>query len=244
MPMLVCVTGATGGIGAATAELFVREGATVFVSGRDADACAKLASKLKEIGPGTAVPVVLDTSDRESISAAFRSIFASSNGLDVLVNNAGVMPGGMLGTLDGSTLDMAFAVNSTGAILCMQAALRLMQRKRKGAIVNVSSVLAMHPVAGRTVYSASKAALEAATRTAAVEGAAWGIRVNAVAPGWIDTALVADQSDEEKNQIRVRVPLGRAGNANEVARSIAFLASDAASYITGAVLSVDGGYRP
>ncbi|BAH37389.1 MAG TPA: SDR family NAD(P)-dependent oxidoreductase [Gemmatimonas aurantiaca] len=241
---VVCVTGATRGIGAATAEQFVRDGATVFVAGRERAACERVAERLTALGPGTAVPLLLDVSEATSIADAFRTIFSHSKRLDVLVNNAGVMPSGLLGTLDRAAIDAAFAVNTTGAILCLQSAMRLMQRARHGAIINVSSVLASHGVAGRTAYAASKAALEAATRTAAAECASWGIRVNAVAPGWIDTDLVAEYSTSEQDAIRARVPMGRVGRPEEVARAITFLASDASSYITGVVLPVDGGYVP
>ncbi|HEY0931756.1 MAG TPA: SDR family NAD(P)-dependent oxidoreductase [Gemmatimonas sp.] len=241
---VVCVTGATRGIGAASAEHFVRDGATVFVAGRDAGACEATASRLSAIGPGTAIALTLDAADSASIAEAFRTIFARTKRLDVLVNNAGVMPSGLLGALDRAAIDSAFAVNTTGAILCLQSAMRLMQRARHGAIINVSSVLASHGVAGRTAYAASKAALEAATRTAAAECAPWGIRVNAVAPGWIDTDLVAAYTAEEQDAIRARVPMARVGRPEEVARAIGFLAGDAASYITGVVLPVDGGYVP
>lgn len=241
---VVCVTGATRGIGAATAEQFVRDGATVFVAGRERVSCERVAARLTTIGPGSVVPLVLDLSNATSITDAFRTIFSHSRRLDVLVNNAGVMPGGLLGTLDRAAIEAAFVVNTTGAILCLQGAMRLMQRARHGAIINVSSVLASHGVAGRTAYAASKAALEAATRTAAIECAPWGIRVNAVAPGWIDTALVDGYAATEQEAIRARVPMGRIGRPEEVARVIAFLASDASSYVTGVVLPVDGGYVP
>lgn len=242
--VVACVTGAARGIGAATAARFVRDGATVFVAGRDVAACTATADALTATGPGRAIALEMDVADAASISAAFRMIFGTTKRLDVLVNNAGVMPSMLIGTMDAAAIERVLATNTTGAILCMQAAARLMQRASGGAIVNVSSVLASHGVIGRTAYAASKAALEAATRAAAVECAAWKVRVNAVAPGWIDTPLVAGFSETENAAVRARVPMGRAGRAEEVADVIAFLASDAAAYVTGAVVPVDGGYVP
>lgn len=242
--VVACVTGAARGIGAATAARFVRDGATVFVAGRDVAACTATADALTATGPGRAIALEMDVADAASISAAFRMIFGTTKRLDVLVNNAGVMPSMLIGTMDAAAIERVLATNTTGAILCMQAAARLMQRASGGAIVNVSSVLASHGVIGRTAYAASKAALEAATRAAAVECAAWKVRVNAVAPGWIDTPLVAGFSETEAAAVRARVPMGRAGRAEEVADVIAFLASDAAAYVTGAVVPVDGGYVP
>lgn len=238
------MTGGSRGIGAATAEVFVRNGATVFIAGRDMDKCQETASMLNDIRSGSTTPLQLDVGSPESIGEAFRHIFKTTKRLDVLVNNAGIMREGVIGTIDSSTIDSVLATNTKGALLCLQSAVRLMQRERYGAIVNVTSVLASHGARGQAVYSASKAALEAITRAAAIECAPWGIRVNAVAPGWIDTEMVDGFSESDKNNILARVPTGRIGQPQEVAQAIAFLASDQASYITGSILSVDGGYIP
>ncbi len=242
--VVAMVTGAARGIGAATASQFVRDGATVFVAGRNIAALEAHATMLNAMGPGSAVVLSLDVSDPSSIAAAFRVVFATTRRLDVLVNNAGIMDSGLIGAITDVNLAQAFATNATGAIQCLQAAARLMQRHKHGSIINVSSVMATRPAAGKTAYAASKAALEAATRSAALELASWGIRVNAVAPGWIDTELVAPLSTAVRAETQLRVPLGRPGQPEEVANVIAFLASPAASYITGAIVPVDGGYTP
>ena len=244
VPVVAMVTGASRGIGAATAAHFVRAGATVFLASRSASALEASVCQLNTLGAGVAVALPLDVSDESSISAAFRTVFQTSRRLDVLVNCAGVMEGGLLGAISSETLTDTLIVNATGTILCMQAAARMMQRHKSGAIVNVSSVMATHAAAGKTAYAASKAAVESATRSAAVELAPWGIRVNAVAPGWIDTELVAHLSPALRGETQARVPLGRAGHADEVAGVIAFLAGASASYVTGAIVPVDGGYVP
>lgn len=242
---VVCVTGASRGIGLATAARFLADGHTVFVSGRDPQAIGAAVAELAAAYPqGDAQALLLDVADERSIRDAFRTIFRTTQRLDVLVNNAGQMPSALLGTMNADALSETLHTNTTGALLCLQAAARLMQRHGCGAIVNVSSVLARVGVAGRTAYAASKGALESATRVAATELAAWGIRVNAVAPGWIDTELVADLAEPTREAIRLRVPLQRPGRADEVAEVIAWLAGARASYVTGAVIPVDGGYVP
>jgi 3-oxoacyl-[acyl-carrier protein] reductase len=243
-PVVALVTGATRGIGAAVAARFVRDGAIVYLTGRSIEALTTSAAALSATGPGSAIPLLLDVRDPQSISDAFRTVFTAQKRLDVLVNNAGVMETGMLGGFTADGLASQLAVNTSGTILCLQAAARLMQRAKRGAIINVSSVMATHGGTGQTAYAASKAAVDAATRAAAQELAPWGIRVNAVAPGWIDTELVAHLTDAQREATTRRVPMARAGRPEEVAAAIAFLASSDASYITGAIVAVDGGYVP
>jgi 3-oxoacyl-[acyl-carrier protein] reductase len=241
---VVLVTGASRGIGAATVARFARDGATVFAAARNVNALQQMAHELSVRGQGGVTVLPLDVADSDSIAAAFRTIFASARRLDVLVNCAGAMETALHGAIDAASLNRLFAVNSTGTILCQQAAARLMQRHQRGAIINVSSVMAAHAAAGRTAYAASKAAVEAATRVAAVELAPWGIRVNAVAPGWIETDLVSSLSAAQREATQQRVPMGRIGRPDEVASVIAFLASADAAYVTGAIVRVDGGYTP
>jgi 3-oxoacyl-[acyl-carrier protein] reductase len=238
------VTGASRGIGAAIAARLVRDGYRVWLGGRDSSVLAARAAQLAEAGPGAAQPLVLDVADASSIAAAFRVVHTDSRRLDVLVNNAGIMDDALTGMLQPAALERTLATNVSGTVLCQQAAARLMQRQKRGSIVNVSSVMATHGTAGKIAYAASKAAVEGATRAAARELAPWGIRVNAVAPGWVETDLLATLTDAQRTQARERTPLGRAGTANEIAAVVAFLAGDEAAYVTGAIVPVDGGYVP
>lgn len=240
------VTGATEGIGLAVARLFVAEGARVVGVARRQELGERLVS---ELGRDRVAFAEGDVVDQHTADAAIAAAVESFGGLDILVNNAGLDLSGiaLLDTM-GEQARTAFDVNFFGALQFLQAAARAMADGRGGAIVNVVSRTALVGVPGMAVYGASKGALLSLTRTAALEFVELGIRVNAVVPGLTETPLIREWIDaqEEPEVFRANtaatIPLGRFAEPEEVADAILFLSSDEASYITGATLSVDGGY--
>ena len=237
------VTGATRGIGRSTAAALVADGWFVLVNGRDEGACREAAAGLDALGPGGAAPLAFDVGG-DGVTDAFRALRKDHGRLDALVNNAGVLADGLLGMIGSETLRTAVDVNLIGALQCMQQAVRLMRRTGGGVIVNVSSVIGSSGASGQTAYAATKAGLLGATRSAAKELGSAGIRVNAVAPGYIETDMIRNVPADQHRDRLGEIPLGRLGQPEDVADVIAFLCSDRASYVTGQVLGVDGGWSP
>lgn len=235
------VTGASRGIGRAVALRLGQQGMAVAVNYRASDGEAEsLAAEIRAAG-GEALTVRADVSDPDAVKAMFRQIHAAYGRLDVLVNNAGIVKDEYLMMLTPDTVDRCLDLNIKGYMYCAQQASLKMFRKKSGVIINVSSVSAQVALAGQTVYSATKGAVNSMTRTMAKELAPYGIRVNAVAPGFVQTEMIDQLPPEKREQYLKQIPLGRFARAEEVADAVAFLAGDAASYVTGQILVLDGG---
>ena len=235
------VTGGSRGIGRAIAQELGKRGAQVVLSYAGNEAAATETVKAIVDAGGKAKAIRFDVSDAEACSAAIDEVLKDFGRLDVLVNNAGVAIDGLLVRFKDADWDKTIDTNLKGAFMLMRAVARPMMKQKGGAIVNVSSIVAEMGNAGQAAYAASKAGLLGLTRSVARELASRNIRVNAVTPGFITTDMTAALSPELKEKMAEAIPLSRIGNAQEVASAVAFLASDAASYITGEVLKVNGG---
>ncbi|MFE5568982.1 SDR family NAD(P)-dependent oxidoreductase [Amycolatopsis japonica] len=230
------VTGGTRGIGLATARALAEAGATVVLTGRD-EAKAKEAAA----AAGAASGLALDVTDAKAVSTLVRGVAKEHGKLDIVVANAGIMEDALLGMIREELVDTTLSTNVAGTLHTVQAAARAMMRKKTGAIVVLASIVGEHGSAGQTVYAASKAAVANIARSAAKELGRSGIRVNAVAPGVIDTDLTSSLTEDAKAENIGKTPLGRLGTPEDVANAIRFLVSDDASFITGQVLGIDGG---
>ncbi|MCU0680918.1 MAG: 3-oxoacyl-ACP reductase FabG [Polyangiaceae bacterium] len=234
------VTGASRGIGRATAEALARQGAHVVVNYARGEAqAAEVVAGITERG-GKAEALGFDVADTAQTEAAIAQLAKRLGRLDILVNNAGISIDGLALQLTDATLEKLWTVNVRGALTCARAALKTMIRVRRGRIIFVSSVVGEMGNAGQTAYSATKAALLGTTKSLAREYAKRNVTVNAVTPGWVDTEMTRALPEAARAGLSA-LPLGRAATPEEVAAPIVFLASDEASYVTGAVLRVNGG---
>ena len=240
---IILVTGASRGIGAATARAFAAEGGTVIVNYARSDEAAHAVVKAIIDSGGQAEAVCADVRDSDAIKAMVKGVVKRHRRIDVLVNNAGITRDQLAAVMSDEEWDDVLAVNVGGAFRVVRAVCRPMIRQRAGRIVNVSSVAGQKGGRGQSNYAASKAALEGMTRALAVELAPRGIAVNAVSLGVIDTEMSAFVREQAGDEVLGRILLGRVGTPEEAAQGILFLASDAAAYITGAVLPVDGGFK-
>jgi len=241
---VVLITGGLSGIGRATALAFAKKGANVVVSGRRDDAGKELADELRSLGT-EAEYINADVRMEDDVRALVDQTVARFGRLDVAVNNAGTE--GQVGPILDQTAETyaaTFDTNVLGVLLSMKHQVRVMQPQGSGSIINISSTYGHEGAAGASVYVGSKHAVEGITKSVALETAKSGIRVNAVAPGPTDTAMLTrfTGTPENKAALAMQVPMERLGHSAELAEAIVFIGSDAASYITGHILNVDGGH--
>ncbi len=235
------VTGASRGIGRACAIKLASDGYTVVVNySRSKEQADEVLDIIKSNG-GDGMVYQADVTDLDAVKAMFRDVDKAYGTIDVLVNNAGIVKDEYLLALSKESLDKCFELNVKGYFYCAQAAALKMFRKKSGAIINMSSVSGTIALAGQSVYSATKGAINSFTRVLAKELAGKGIRVNAVAPGFIATEMIDALPPEKVKEYLAEVPMKRFGTAEEVAKVVSMLASDACSYMTGQILTMDGG---
>jgi len=239
---LAFVTGAASGIGAATSKLLAARGAHVTLADINVDAAAQVASEIERDG-GKALPVRIDVADPVSVEEAVRRATREGGGLDLAVNAAGIT-GTLMPCADFAMADWerVMGINLTGTFLCMRAQIAAMLRKGGGAIVNVSSIMGSHAIPGAVAYAASKHGVEGLTKAAALDYAHQGIRINAVAPGYVDTPMIAGRKASVHDKIVAMHPMGRIAQPEELARVVVFLLSQDASFVTGSIHLADGGF--
>jgi 3-oxoacyl-[acyl-carrier protein] reductase len=234
------VTGASQGIGRACALKLAREGAAVAVAARSQDKLNDLVNEITAAG-GKALACTLDVTDEEQVKASIKGAIAHFGKIDILVNNAGITRDQLIMRMKRTDWDAVLQTNLTSAYLCIQQVTSSMLKQRWGRIINIASIFGQMGQAGQANYSASKAGLIGLTMAIARELGSRNITCNAVAPGFIETAMTEGLGDEFKQNAAKQIPLGRVGSVDDVANAVAFLASDEASYITGHVLNVNGG---
>jgi len=238
---VVVVTGASRGIGQAIALKFAHAGATVACLAPEFDPPSAVVDAIERAG-GKARGYLCDVTNSANVDATFDAIVKDLGGIAVLVNNAGITRDMLIMRMKDEDWDKVLAVNLKGAFLCVRAASKPMMKARYGRIVNISSVVGVAGAAGQANYAASKAGLIGLTKTIAKEYGSRNITCNAVAPGFINTEMTKDLPQEFKDHVVKTAPLGRLGEVEDVANAVFFLSSDEASYITGQVLVVDGGF--
>jgi len=235
------VTGGTQGIGAVIAAAFLKQGATVVITGRDQAKTEAAAAKLAQENTGACQGYKSDVSKSADVDALFEAVMASHKKVDILINNAGITRDNLVMRMSEAEFDEVIATNLKGAFLCCKAATRPMLKAKGGVMINITSIVGLSGNPGQANYAAAKAGMVGLTKSLAKELSSRSIRVNAVAPGFIRTAMTDELSEEVKTSMISQIPLGRFGEAEDIASACLYLAADSGRYVTGQVLRVDGG---
>lgn len=238
---IAVVTGAGSEIGFVTCKRFLELGASVVMCVHDQGRSKLAVDALTKSYPDNLSAFACDVGNYDEIVRFVRDVYEKHKRVDILVNNAGILKDNLIGMISRSEIDEILAVNLAGALHMLQGFARLMKRNKSGSIVNISSIVGVRGNPGQLAYASSKAALLGATYSAAKELAPFGIRVNAIAPGFIDTKMTQSLPLDQKHRLERQIGMGRVGVADDVADVVAFLASDLSRYVTGQVIGVDGG---
>ena len=234
------VTGAARGIGRAIAERLASEGADVVVCDLQAEWLADTVAAVQGFGR-KALPLAVDVGNGDAVNACMTEVVKVFGKVDIMVNNAGITKDTLLVRMSDDDWDAVLRVNLKGTFLFTRAVAKYMMKQRSGAIINIASVIGLIGNAGQCNYAASKAGVIALTKSTAKELASRGVRVNAIAPGFISSKMTDALSQEVRDQMMANIPLARFGEPSDIAKAVVFLASDEASYVTGQTLSVNGG---
>jgi len=237
---IAVVTGGAQGIGKIVGEELARQGAHVILGDVNLEGAQASAAEIKDNG-GSASAMELNVTDADGVQKTFDSISKEFKLIDILVNNAGITRDGLVMRMKEADWDLVLSINLKGSFLCTQQAVKQMMKQKSGSIVNIASIVGLMGNAGQANYSASKAGLIGLTKTTAREVASRGIRVNAIAPGFIDTAMTQVLDEKVRERLIEQIPLARLGLPEDIANCVSFLVSDRAGYVTGQVLSVNGG---
>jgi 3-oxoacyl-[acyl-carrier protein] reductase len=237
---IALITGASRGIGAAIAQTLGQQGATVIGTATSPSGAEKISAALKEAGI-LGMGIVLDVNSTEQIEAALTQITDQFGAVSILVNNAGITKDTLMMRMSDEDWDAVISTNLSSVYRMSKAVLRPMMKARTGRIISISSVVGHMGNAGQVNYAAAKAGMSGFSKSLAAEVGSRGITVNCVAPGFIDTDMTAELPEEIKTQMLARIPLNRLGNVNEIAATVAFLASPSAAYISGETIHVNGG---
>ena len=234
------ITGASQGIGRTIALVFAKSGANVICIARSESKIKELCLEITDQG-GQASPIACDVGDGDAFANAIKSVTNEYGKLDILINNAGITRDALLMRMNDTQWDEVLNTNLKGAFHGIKSAIRPMMKNKYGRIINITSIVGLTGNPGQANYAASKAGLIGMTQSIAKEFGSRGITVNCIAPGWIDTEMTVEISEDSKKDLLDRIPIGKIGKPEDIAHAAVFLASDEASYITGQTITVDGG---